>query len=173
GARLAREAPDDAADRLVDLPLQLAVLRDPEPGRDRDLHQAYLAAPSRLSVEEALEAEQALDDPLRVVEPVDADQDDLRAQPLAQVGRTAAHGRVGGLRGERGRIDTDAVRRDADRSPREPHGRGVSLDRELEEPAHAVGEVAHVVLGLQPDDVRAEQPLEELLTPLADPEHLR
>src|SRR5262249_6644878 len=60
GARLAREAPDDAADGLVDLPLQLAVLRYPEPGRDRDLHQAHLAAPSRLPVEEALEAEEAL-----------------------------------------------------------------------------------------------------------------
>src|SRR5262249_40482586 len=113
-ARFAREAADDAPDGLVDLALQLAVLRHAEAGRDGDLDQRHLAPPAWLALEEALEPEQPLDDALGVVQAIDPDQDLLRAQPLAQALGTLLDGWIARLGGERFGVYADAVAHDAD-----------------------------------------------------------
>jgi hypothetical protein len=67
-----RETPVDAADQLVDLPLELLVLRNLRPAGNRELQQDDLLAVLGVDLEQALEGAHALRDALGVVEAVDA-----------------------------------------------------------------------------------------------------
>ena len=80
-----REEPVDAADELLHLRAQLPVLADVAAARYGDLDEAETAAEIAPVLEEKLDCAETLDDPLRVVEAIDAEKDpptfELRAKP--------------------------------------------------------------------------------------------
>ena len=134
------------------------------PGRDDgDLHEPDALA--QLGVRAASPRTRAAGaDPLRVVEPVDADEQ-LLAGAAVRVRDSTDPRRRGDLL-ELGRVDPHREHAEAylSRAPRDP----VHLGGRAEQPEHRRGEVAHVRRRVEADEVGAEQPLEH---PLALREH--
>ena len=143
-AALEREAADDAADGLVQRALHLPGLGDAKGRRDGDLHERHAPPPIRMSLEEALEAEETLGNPFGVVESVDAQQDHLRGEGLAELPRVGANRGVGGLRAQAAGVDADGQGDDAHLALRELNASGIVRDRKTEEVLHAIKEVSHV-----------------------------
>ncbi len=176
----------DPPDRELDLVAQLLVRLHPLAARARDLHERGVLDRDASLGEELAERLQAVADALRVVQPVDAQQDRLR---VAEVGADLAgallDGRVLGHLLVAARVDRDRVvlrddlagaelahglRRlgagDGERdAAAHGHVDGGSAGRVPEEPADRAREVARVGHALEADDVRAEQPLDDLRAP--------
>ena len=173
-ARLAREAPDDAADGLVDLALQLAVLRHAEARRDGDLHEATPCAASAAGARGSARTRAAA---RRC--PWCSRAGRRRSAPARRRAAGAAAPRAPATAGSRAcaaNASASTPMPCADDAHRAARAAGPPADRSRtgrsQEAAHAVGEVARVVVGLEADDVRAEQPEQQLLAPLADAEDL-
>src|SRR5262249_55314062 len=78
-------APVDVPDELLDLASLLDVVGDERARGRRDLDEADLVRPARVALEEPREAAEALGNPLRVVEAVDAEDDLPPADRLAEL----------------------------------------------------------------------------------------
>ena len=144
-----------------------------ELGRHGDLHERHAPPPFRVPLEEALEGEQAVGDPLGVVEPVDAEQDDVGTEGGPETARMRPHGGVLRLLLQARRLDAHRKRHHMHVAPRQAYARTFLVRRQVQEVAHAIEEVLRVPVGLQPDQVGAEHPREQLGPPRADAEHGR
>src|SRR5215813_3555446 len=115
-----------------------------------------------MMLEEALVPDQPLDDALRVVEAVDAEDDDLDAEGVAETRRLGDDGGIARTRPEAGVVDADRERGRGHVPPGKHDPRRRLADREAEELTHAREEVRGVLLGLEADQIGAEEPCEEL-----------
>ena len=121
-------------------------------------------------LEQALEREQLLRDALRVVEPLDA-EDELASRVLLLELREQARGlRVRERLAEPGGVDADRV--DADARPAAADLDRVRLRVEPEDAQARRAEVARVVADVEADVVGAEQAAQHLLARREEPVHL-
>src|SRR5204862_2814779 len=104
------EAAVDAADELLDVAPQLAVLANLAAARHGDLDERDAPAEIMALLEQELDRPQPLDDPLRVVEPIDAEQDAALAELGAQAAKAALGRARAGIFRERAGVDRDRVR---------------------------------------------------------------
>ncbi len=153
--------PVDPAHRHLDLVAQGPVRLDPFPARARDLHQDHLRAEPALAEQLAV-GPQPVQDALGVVEPVHPEQDDLGlAEDLPDFGGAfpdvlplgdLGQGRRVDRDRERGRLDLARAARLADPHRGAPGGQARGA-------AAGPQEVRGVGPALEPQQVRAEQPL--------------
>ena len=148
------EAAVDARDEELDLVALRPVLGALEPRRHEHLDHRRRPRASRILLEEALERVQLLRDPLRVVEPLDAEDEPLPLVLALELGEQPRRLRV--LEGlpEALRVDPDRVDADPDRAP-------VDLERvrlrvDPEDPQARRAEVPRVVADLEADVVGPE-----------------
>ena len=125
-ARL-REAAVDPPDVLLHVGTELTVLADVVPARHRDLEEREAGPQLRFSLEQHFHREQALDDPLGVVEAVDAEQHRPAAELLLKRGDALFHRGVPGGVGEL---------RDVDGDGRGDRGHGPAVGQQHRRPAH-------------------------------------
>ena len=92
---------------------------------------------------------------------------------MPQARRTLSGGRLGCLRPEVLVIDADGQRRHPHLPARQADARGIVEDRHVEVLAHAGEEVPDVGVGLEGQQVRPEQPAQQLLTPAENAEDRR
>ena len=115
------EAAVDARDQELDLVALRPVLRALEAGRDEHLEHRRRARTRRVSLEEALVRDQLLRDPLRVVEPLDAEDEspplvlllELRVQPR-RLGVCERRAKALDVDADRIDADSDVARRDVE-----------------------------------------------------------
>ena len=148
------EATVDARDEELDLVAQRPVLRALEPRRHQHLDHGRRPGSCRILLEEALERVQLVRDPLRVVEPLDAEDEPLPLVLAVELGQQPR-----GLRVLEGR--PEALRVDPDRVDADPDGAPVELERirvrvDPEDPEHRRAEVPCVVADLEADVVGPE-----------------
>jgi hypothetical protein len=162
----------DPPDQLLDVASQLTVLADLAAARHGDLHERDTSAQIRAPLEQELDRTQALDDPLRVVEPVDTEEDAAAAELGAQAAQGAlGRSRAGALRKVAG-VDRDRVRRRQHPTPGQ--GDRPPLDADVLAQARArAQEVVAVRLGVEGDDIGTKQPVQHLLAPRQPAEDLR
>src|SRR5205823_653635 len=115
-------------------------------------------------LEQELDRPQAFDDPLRVVETVDAKEDASVAELCAQPAQGAL-GRVrAGLLRERADVDRDRVRSRPHPSARQRDRSSLDADVVAEARTRA-HEIVAIRFRMERDDVGAEQTVEHLLAP--------
>src|SRR5580765_2324214 len=118
------EPPVDAIGLDLHVHQQILVALDPRAAWRADLHEGEAAAIVGILLEEPLDAEEALEDALRVVDPIDARADELRRYE-----RDPAGGRpIAGLVGRRLEGDADRMRTHDCRVIATPHREPVPLD---------------------------------------------
>src|SRR5262249_48129175 len=139
--------------------------------RHGELHEAHLLPKRRLTLEEALEREEAPRNALRVIEPIDPEENALIA-PFALERR----GLLAHVVGLRERLELRGV--DADRIHTEAYVAPVVRDT-IHVRLHAQNaqerrrQVTQIRKRVKPDQVAAEEPLEDLDAPRERAEHLR
>ena len=122
-------------------------------------------------LEQRAERAQSQADALRVVEPVDAEQDHLRvAEPRPDLGDALAGGASGGDLLDLVDVDRDREHAELDR-PTVEHDDVVALGH-VEELIGRGGEVGHTARGLEADQIAAEQALDDLGSPRQPGEQL-
>jgi hypothetical protein len=120
--------------------------------RRRDLHERHAPLPVRRAGEHTLERLETFDQPLRIVEPVDAHHELAAAERVAQHLHRLAPAVLDGRLGNRVRIHADRIGRDLhDPAVRMQHP--VVARRADPAPLDVVGERALVGVGLEPRDV--------------------
>ena len=160
-----REAAVDSTDDLLDLRAQLAVLPDVAAARDGDLDHGESSAELPPTLEQELDRAQPLDDALRVVEPVHTDEHAPVAELLAEPVQHRADALATRLRPHALRIDRDRMRRgEHETAVAEPEPRPVHRQVVLQ-PHARPDEVLTELLGLEGDDVRAEDPVDQMVPP--------
>jgi hypothetical protein len=143
---------------------QLAVLADLAATRDGDLHEGDASAQVAALLEQQLDRPQALDDPLRVVEPVDAEQNAAAAELRLQPAQRALGCARASVLTERCGVDRDRVRGRAHAAACQNDR--AALDADVVAQARACAqEVLAICLCLERDDVGAEQSLQQLGAP--------
>jgi hypothetical protein len=158
------EAAVDSPDELLDIAPQFPVLAHLAAARHRDLDERDPPAQIVPLLEHELDRAQALDDPLRVIEPVDAEND----AALPKLGAQTAEATLGRARAS---VLREGFGVDRDRMRGRPHPPARQRDRptlnsDVFTKARArAHEVVAVRVGLERDDVGAEQPIEDLLAP--------
>ena len=154
------EARVDRADQRLDVAAQAGVRRNVLARRDRDLDELDLPAQLRLLGEQALIRRQTRDDPLGVVEAIDAEEPAAR-----RVARQSDGGRFGARRPVRRalRVHADRIRADANAAAIGDDARSVGVI--LGEQADRIGEVRGVARRLETDHVCAEHAVEDLAAP--------
>src|SRR6267143_2994591 len=163
------DGPVHQVERVLDLELQLMVALDPAEARGRELDEDEALAVGGVALEETLEGEEPFGEPLRVVDPLDADAEKLGRNAEA-VEQLLARGR-GRVRHELGR-DADRERLDVRRA-RSAYDREVlPVDTALDRALDGIEKVVAVILRVEADQVGAQHPLEDLPLPGADPEGL-
>src|ERR1700676_1546120 len=163
---------DYAADQLVELALEHRVVGDLGARGHRDQHQGDAPMVGRVGFEETLEAEQALEDALGVIEPIYAEHDVRRAQGAADALRAFLDAWARCKRGE-------IIGRDAEREDAHPHRAAMggdlvarAVDAQSQDALAAVEELDNVGARVEADQVGAEHPLEQFRAPGKDPENL-
>jgi hypothetical protein len=157
----------DPSDVGLNLFAQRLVALDALPARRGDLHEDRSRELEALFVEELLDRLQPVQDPLGVVEPVDAEQDELGVAELAADGACPLpHLRTPGDLGDAPGVHGDREGLGAD----EPLAYGplrpdVTATRRQARPAAGAQEVVRVGRPLESDEVGAEQPVEDLTAP--------
>ncbi len=147
------------ADHRLDLVTELAVGADVLARGDGHLHEPHLPAQLRVVHEERLERREPAGDPLRVVEPVDPEQELGAVEPVVLRARHDG----GRLRHAREPPRVDAHREDAEPYAATVPGDPVHLRSRGEQAEHGRREVAHERGGVEADEIGAEHSLEELL----------
>src|SRR4029079_6207043 len=135
------EAAVDPAHELLDGSTQLPILANLAPARHGDLHERDLAAQVGSQLEQKLDRAEALGDALRVVEPVDAEQQPAVGELLAEPRERPVDAGLARPLREIPCVDRDWVGSRPDLSPVGELNRGaVDLDAVDELPAtpHAV-----------------------------------
>ena len=155
-----REAPVDVGDPHLDLVALRAVVGALEPRGDDDLEQRHAAGAVRILLQKPLESVELLGDPLRVVEPLDPEDQLVLAVALLELGLDRRRLGVAERGPEVGDVDPDRMDPDADRSV-------VMLDcieagLDPEHPQARGAEVARVVARVKADVVGAEHPAQQL-----------
>mmetsp|Transcript_40733 Transcript_40733/g.67366 ORF Transcript_40733/g.67366 Transcript_40733/m.67366 type:complete len:529 (+) Transcript_40733:1744-3330(+) len=161
----------DAAHQLVHLVGQALVLGHLRAAGHAHLDERDLALPLGVPLKEQLEAQQLVGHALDVVQPVHAQQD---LAPLESLHQLLDAGDGGGL----GQLVGDVVRVDADGVHAEGHEVVPVLDAprgglDLQHPGAGGEEVAGVVVGMEPHEVRAGQTLQQLVAHGQDAVDLR
>src|ERR1041385_4910220 len=106
----------DFADESLDVQLELGVFGNVHPARYDDLQQSDRTTESGIGLQKCLERDQALGNPLGIVQPVDAEDNLPICQLRADLGRGGYCGRPGRFRLDRVVIDADGICAD-DRIP--------------------------------------------------------
>ena len=153
----------DAGDHLADRGGVLGVLADGGPRRRVDGHEADRRTELRVAVQQLLEGEEAAERVLRRFDAVGAHDHPRVAGPLETSLETrlpVGHALGPGEPGKAVGIDRDRIRRDAD-PPVAPADRApVTVDPGVAHEARdGVQELVGVAVGLEADDVAAQQPL--------------
>ncbi len=157
----AAEVAVDPPDLALDPDPQQLVVLDPLPARCRDLDHGRLGARERPVLEQLAERLEPKLDPLRVVEPVDTEDQRLR---VAQLGADLAGPRLHGL-GGRDLLHLLRVDRDRERTGRDVTSVDVERRAPVSQPEQVSGEPDEVLRReplLESDEVGAEQPAEDL-----------
>ena len=171
-ATLAAETPVDTPDHLLDLLAQLLIDVHLGPRGGRDLDEGEASLQLLVAVEHDLHRVQALEDALRVVQPIDAEHQDIRTVGIAD---------RGDLPGDRlmRRQFGEVLEVDADRKATYAHRPAVHADlvRTGEAVRGYLGDDVHEVAGVgvevEPDQIRAEHAVGQLLGVWFDQEDLR
>ncbi len=155
------EAAVDPGDEELDLVALRAKLRALEPRRDEHLDHRRGARTARVALEKALVGVELVRDPLRVVEPLDAENEAATLVLLLELGEEPRGLGVAERRAEA--LDVDPDRIDSD-----PHAPAVELQPvglgvDAEDPQARRAEVARVVADLEAHVVGAEHAAQELL----------
>ena len=164
------EAAVDARDEELDLVALRPVLRALEPRRHEHLDHGRRPRAGRILLEEALERVQLVRDPLRVVEPLDAEDEPLPLVLAVELGQQPRGLGVLEGRPEALRVDPDRVDADPDRAPVDLERVRVRVDPE--DPEHRGAEVPCVVADLEADVVGPEHAAQELLAGREQAVHL-
>jgi hypothetical protein len=168
------EARVDARHQLLRVFVQLAVAVDHRAARRRELDEGEPPAKLRIAGEQLLDGEQALFDPLRVIEAIHADaQQRVRPQPqLRQDSRAALGGLGRHLCPAVGPLDGDRIRAHQGGGAGMHDADALAIDAGLQVPVHRIDEVVAMRLDVKADDAAAEEAFEELLAERTDPEQL-
>ena len=157
----AREAAVDARDEELDLVPLRPVLGALEPRGDDDLDHRRRPRALGILLEEALEGVQLLRDPLRVVEPLDAEDEPTSLVLALEVCEQPLGLRVGEHLAEALDVDADGIDADADAAAVELEPVRLGVDPEHAQARRA--EVPRVVADLEADVVGPEDAAQELL----------
>ena len=153
---------------------QVAVRREVRPARRPDLNEVEPPFQFRVLVQQAVDRAQPLGDALRVIDPVHPHDQRPVAEPVLLAERRGTGLPVGAeVLVRQCRIDADRERADGvSCPPRWTANRSRSM-RHSSGPVHGLQEVVAVVLGVEPEQVVAEHPVEQFVGPRADAERLR
>src|SRR5262249_50176585 len=153
----------EAADLRLDLAAQLAVLTRLASAGYGDLDDGEATAQPRPLLEQQLDRVQAFEDPLGVVEPVDAEEDAAGDELAAQGGDRARDRLRARVAGERLGVDRDRVGgRDHGTAVGQPKPPLLVPDVAVQAQA-AAREVVAVLVGLKGDHVGAKETVDQLL----------
>src|SRR5260221_2756989 len=172
---LAGEPFIDAARLRAHSRVEILVLVDARARGSGDLHEDELPDPQRIDLQHALDGEEALQDSLGVVEPVDADADDgVRREPVfrAYVGPALRDRFLHGLGGERP-FDRYRIATHGGLVAAVGHRISFPVDACLDVAVDRVDEVVAVELGVESENAAPEETVDQLLAPGADAEGLR
>ncbi len=139
--------------------------------RHRDLDVPDRIAQRRFAREQALDRQKPAGNPLRVVEPVDAEQDAASARAFAD-GRGLRNDRwIPGERIEGRRVDAHGKHPELHAAFADVNAIDLRFDAvHVQERCHEMPQVGERV---KADQIRPEQPAQNLAPPRQDPEHLR
>src|SRR4029453_7308905 len=143
----------DIADAFFDLALDLLVAIDGGAAGRSQLHEHQSLAVLRIGLEEVPERGEALRQPLRVVDALDAHTDELGRDP--ELPQQLGAGLARRIVDELGR-DADRERLDVRRVVTARHREALPVDARLDRAIDRLQEVVAVVLRVEPDQVRAE-----------------
>ena len=166
----ASELAVDACDEQLDLVSLCAVLRAVEPRRHDDLDHGGRPRATRILLEEALECVELLRNALRVVEPLDPQDEPPTLVLMLEVGEQSLRLRIGDDLAKAFDVDPDRIDADADAAAIELERVGLGVDAEHAQARRA--EVTCVVADLEADVVGAQHAAEELLPSGQQPIHL-
>src|SRR6266571_6080109 len=158
----------DAADPLVDLPLEAGVLGYALPRRDDGEDVRHLAAPLRMRLEEPAERLELLRDALRVVEAGNREDELRRPEGLAEPRDRTDRRRSDRRGGER--LDVDPEREDVGLDDAVFRRDRPDATLVSEAAPHAPNERAHVIVRVEPDQVGAEHATQEFAVPRQETE---
>jgi hypothetical protein len=167
------EAAVDAADLRLDLTAEFTVLAYLASAGNGDLDDGEAAAQLRPLLEQQLDRVQALEDPLGVVEPVDAEEDASGGELVAQRRERALHPRRPRVAGERIGVDRDRVGGGDDGAAVGQAKQPLVVGDVAAQAQAGTGEVVAVLLGLEGDHVGAQETVDQLLAPGEPGEQLR
>src|SRR5690348_10511577 len=153
------------ADQFVELALQHRVIGDLGAGGYRDQHERDALVPRRVRFEEAFITEQALQDSLRIVQTVDAENYDGAAHRVANPLCARLHMRARGDFGEKVRRDPKRKGGYADLPSVDGDFAIVTVDRQTGDMLATVNEVVRVTLRMESDEIATEHPREKLVAP--------
>src|SRR5262249_15440739 len=150
----------------VDLALQLGIVANPGARRHRDEDQRDVAVRARIAFQEALEAQDPLQQALGVVKPVHAqDESMVLAEAAAQPRSPIAYPRT--LSEFFEIVARDPKRKGADLDGPAAKLDCVALEVDLRSQDSLAGalEVNHIGRRMEPDQIAAQHPREQLATP--------
>ena len=155
----------DLADEAFEVLAFALVVRVFLAARHRDLHHDVTRRVERAVGEQLTDGSQPPIDALRVVETIHSEQDELRIAELgAELARPGLHGGIARLLHQRGSVDRDRKRADADlRGPRSAPSRPFPWRRRRGGASRAKFDAA--ARYLEPHEVGAEESLEDLPPP--------
>ena len=146
---------------LVDLAFERRVVGVLEPGRDDDLQERDLRRELRTPFQHALERAKLVRHALRVVEPLDAEDQPATAVAVLQLLDEARRPRGGERAFEALHVDADRMDADADTTSLEADP--VVFRGEPQDPEAGGAEVARVVVRVEADVVAAEHAEQQVL----------
>jgi hypothetical protein len=164
------ERPVEPADETLELAAESLVRLHVRARWDRHLDEPHALGQVRVAADQLLEGEEAARDALRVVEPVDAEDQRTALRPGAQRLRLGDDG--GLLRRRREALGIDAHREGPEPDLPRADADTVALGRDAEHAQERRREVAQVRRRVKADEVRAEESLENLLAERQRAEHL-
>src|SRR5688572_21449239 len=151
------------------------IVFDTRARRRSDLNKGEPANPLGIQLEKPFDCAESLFDAFRVVESIDPDANSVIARKTVEVPHLLAAG-IDGL------LDQLFLRRPLDRY-RIPldcrgllpvrHSEGFAIHSRFNEPVHSVDEIVAMELGMKAENTAAQQTVEQLLPPRADPERFR
>lgn len=151
----------DSADQLVDHRPQVLVLFHVPTTGHCDLHEDNLAPPLRMLAQKHLHGVQLLRDTLDVIQSVDTDYDLAALEGLLQLLDSLLDGVLLQPVGELVHVDTDGEGPHVNEPALVLYPVGQRVH--VENPLHGGEEMSCVVVGVEPDQVTTQDPLQDLL----------
>ena len=141
----------DVANQSGEFALEIAVRLDSAARGRRDLQQRHRAGQRRLNRPHAIERMDTVDQPLGIVEPIDADRELLAAEASPQPRDVRMRDRLGGLLGESQGVDAD--RKHGDMRATVPRAHNPIVNDEIQNRFDVGKEILAVVPGLESDKI--------------------